>query len=119
MSYVVWLSVSSVTLAIAWFVYWAATRLINLIQSTLKAMTEMQVDRPATLSALGDQLDALQIAAREIDTKVERALSLGRSNRARITNLQHRGEGEDEAGGDTPPPDLSVPRPIRLPGRSN
>lgn len=118
MSYVELLSVLSVALAVVWFVYSAVSRLTRMIQSTLKGLTEMQVDRPATLSALGDQLDALQIAAREIDTKVERALSLGRSNRARITNLQHRGEGEDEPGGDSSPVP-SVSRPLRLPGRTS
>lgn len=117
MSYVGWLSISFVLLATVSFVSWAAIRIARLIQSTLKLMTGLQTERPKTLSALGDAIDALQIAMREIDTKHERTLSLARSNRARITNLQHRGEGTDEAGADEAPAASNQPRPVRLPGR--
>lgn len=117
MSYVGWLSISFVLLATASFVYWAVTRIASLIQATLKEMNRTATDRPKTLSALGDAIDALQIAMREIDTKHERTLSLARSNRARITNLQHRGEGTDEAGADEAPAASNQPRLVRLPGR--
>ena len=119
MSYAVWLSISFVTLATVSFVYWAASRTASLIQSTIKAATEMQTERPITLSKLGDSLDALQIAMREIDTKAERTLSLARSNRARITNLQHRGEGEIGEPGESPVAPVPQPRAVRLPGRTD
>lgn len=120
MSYVIWLSVSSVVLATVWFVYWAAKQIASLIQSTIKEMQRQATDRPKTLSALGDAIDALQIHLREVDTKVDGCYSLARGNRAKITNLRKEmgkeSDGQaDQAGEPGATARLSIAP--RLPGR--
>jgi len=116
MSYVVWLSISFVVLATVWFVYWAAKQVTSLIQATIKEMQKQATDRPKTLHALGDAIDALQVHLRELDTAHEGTLSLARGNRAKITNL--RREMGKEAGDDAKAHGAAPGNPpIRLPGR--
>lgn len=120
MSLVALLSVSFAALATVWFAYWAATRIASLIQSTIKEMTRQATDRPKTLSALGDAIDALQVHLREVDTKVDGCYSLARGNRAKITNLRtemgKESDGASDPGG-KPDPARRLPAAPRLPGR--
>ena len=118
MFYAALLSISFVVFVIAWLVYLAGVSLPSRIQAIHKELTSLSTSRPKTLSALGDQLDAMQIHLRSVDTKLDTVQSLARSNRTRITNLQHRGEGSEEGAEETPPPNpAAVVR--RLPGRTN
>lgn len=120
MSYAVWLSLSFVVLATVWFVYWAAKQIASLIQSTIKEMQRQATDRPKTLSALGDALDALQIHLREVDTKVDGVYSLARGNRAKITNLRKEMGKEADGASDqaaTPGTAARIAAAPRLPGR--
>lgn len=119
MSYVVWLSVSSVALATLWFVYWAARQIASLIQSTIKEMQRQATDRPKTLHALGDAIDALQIHLREVDTKVDGCYSLARGNRAKITNLRKEMGKESDGPSDqaAEPGSARLTIAPRLPGR--
>lgn len=116
MLYVAWFSISSVLLATVWFVSWAVKSTARMIQATLREIREAETDRPKTLSALGDAIDALQVDLRGVDTELQGALSLARGNRAKITNL--RREMGKEAGPDDRASTVGpAPPKIRLPGR--
>jgi len=116
MLYVAWLSILSVLLATVWFVSWAVKQTASLIQATLREIREAETDRPKTLSALGDAIDALQVDLRTVDTELQGALSLARGNRAKITNL--RREMGKEAGDDQSANGAAPVRQLpRLPGR--
>lgn len=110
------LSILCVALAIAWCGFWVAHQIARLTQATHKATQTMTETPRAHLSKLGDQLDALRESVREVDTKVESALSLGRSNRAKIRNMRF---GNDEAA----PPEVADKAPVNgaiaLPGRDS
>lgn len=114
------LSLSLVLFALALSLLWIARAIqagTKGIQTTLEGIAELQSTSPRkAVSALGDELDALGVRIAAVDKDVQTALSLGRSNRSRITNLQHRdfADDSDEPGEPGQPPRLS----IRIPGRT-
>jgi len=118
MFYVALLCVSCVLFALALLGFLAEGRLRRRIQAMHKEIASLSNSRPKTVSALGDSLDALQVVVRGIDTKLETVYSLSRSNRTRITNLQHRGDGA-EPGPDSAPDPALPPSVLRLPGRAD
>lgn len=108
------LSILSVAFAIVWSAYWVGNRIERLTHSITKATTVMTETPRGHLSKLGDSLDALRESVREVDTKVESALSLGRSNRAKIRNMRFGNEEDAPA-----PPNGKAATVLSLPGRDS